>query len=290
MRARLKFMRPAPISNSEFRIQNSELRTTGFSVIEMLVAVSIMTVIVFALYSIFNRTQLAMRGSMTQADISETGRATMDLIARDVEKLAPTRMDGVTNFLRRNSASPQFLSQIDPAGTNILWFCRQESFYVLSRQGDSWVGTGYRIAVPPLESGSFFRPGTLVRFSVQTNAQFLTPYNLTDRLNAALALTNSGVAVPSLEIAPVADGVVHLQFTPLDAQGRPFVSLAPWPFVGNSVPAYVEIELGVLEGQALAKYQALGEGGPGPAQDFLRKQSNKIQMFRKRIPIRSAPL
>jgi hypothetical protein len=58
-------------------------------------------------------------------------------------------------------------------------------------------------------------------------------------------------------------------------------------FVSNAVPAYLELELGVLEPDAFRRYQGLKEGSPTKAREFLEKQAAKVHIFRQRIPIRT---
>ena len=55
-------------------------------------------------------------------------------------------------------------------------------------------------------------------------------------------------------------------------------------FMSNALPAYVELELGVLEPVALKQYQALSAKA---AADFLSRQAGKVHLFRQRIPIRT---
>jgi hypothetical protein len=57
-------------------------------------------------------------------------------------------------------------------------------------------------------------------------------------------------------------------------------------FSSNALPAYLELELGVLEPATLSQYQSL-RGTPA-GQDFLRRQASKVHLFRQRIPIRTA--
>ena len=54
----------------------------AFSIMELLVAVSIMTFIVYALYQMFHQTQKALRGNITQVDVLESGRAALEMMSR----------------------------------------------------------------------------------------------------------------------------------------------------------------------------------------------------------------
>jgi hypothetical protein len=61
-------------------------------------------------------------------------------------------------------------------------------------------------------------------------------------------------------------------------------------FTGISLPAYVEVELGILEDRTLAHYQALTNGSDGPgsaAWNYLMNHAGQVHIFRQRIPIRN---
>jgi len=53
------------------------------------------------------------------------------------------------------------------------------------------------------------------------------------------------------------------------------------------LPGYIELELGVLEPTTLKQFQAFKDS-PAVAAAFLKKQAGKVQLFRQRIPIRTA--
>jgi prepilin-type N-terminal cleavage/methylation domain-containing protein len=84
----------------------SRVTHTAFSLIEILVTVTLLSVIVLGLMVMFNQTQLAFRSSMTQTDVLESGRAVMDLLARELEQLVPANLDHATNFYARYIPPP----------------------------------------------------------------------------------------------------------------------------------------------------------------------------------------
>jgi len=59
-------------------------------------------------------------------------------------------------------------------------------------------------------------------------------------------------------------------------------------FKSNAVPAYVELELGMLEPEALKQYYLMLQDQNPNAPNFLARQINKVHLFRERIPIRTA--
>ena len=69
------------------------------------------------------------------------------------------------------------------------------------------------------------------------------------------------------------------------ARGEPIVDTS-FTFRSNALPAYLELELGVLDPDALKQYEAMKDSPSTVAEAFLRKQAGKVHIFRKRIPIR----
>ncbi|HTD66766.1 MAG TPA: hypothetical protein VK846_09595, partial [Candidatus Limnocylindria bacterium] len=94
----------------------------------------------------------------------------------------------------------------------------------------------------------------------------------------------------------VSDGIVHFAFVPTYPVGsNGFVP------TGNSftfprrvdadtvveIPAYVDIEIGVLEPATLKQFRALKDFNTVAAQNFLRDHVGRIHFFRERVPIRN---
>ena len=73
-------------------------RALGFTVVELMVAISVMTLIVLVLYGLFDQTQRAMRGNVSQVDVLEGGRAAMDMIATDMEQMRASNVRSATNL------------------------------------------------------------------------------------------------------------------------------------------------------------------------------------------------
>ena len=55
--------------------RKSRRRSGAFSLLELMIAVGLLTLIVAALYAMFDQTQKAFRQSLNQADLSEGGRS-----------------------------------------------------------------------------------------------------------------------------------------------------------------------------------------------------------------------
>jgi len=116
---------------------------------------------------------------------------------------------------------------------------------------------------------------------------------------------------PYTNFSRVADGVIHFRLQSYDARGFPLA----WYFLtptkryagvqlkrdsdpalpaesivaclSNTVPAYVEIELGILEPQALEQYRSFAAGSVF-ARRFLSNHVGQVHLFRQRVPVRQS--
>jgi Asp/Glu/hydantoin racemase len=56
-------------------------------------------------------------------------------------------------------------------------------------------------------------------------------------------------------------------------------------FLSNAVPAYVEVELGVLEPQILERYRSIGV--PAAQRAYLEQHVAQVHLFRQRVAVRN---
>jgi prepilin-type N-terminal cleavage/methylation domain-containing protein len=138
----------------------------GFSLLEVLVAVGLMSIVVLALYSMFDQTQKALRQNAGQTDISEAGRAAMELIVRDVEKAWATKIPAVTNNLVIRRVYPA--NQLREFGDDYSRDTTFHELFLLSRP-DAGVNPGLGLFVAE-ENDPLLRVedqvGTLYRYEV----------------------------------------------------------------------------------------------------------------------------
>ncbi len=273
--------------------------SSGFSLIEIMLSVTLLTIILLGLLAMFFQVQRAFRAGTTQADILEGGRATMALIVRDLQEMAPSEFAFVTNCTIAPAGGLNFTTQALPTGwvrTN-----RMEDIGFLSRRGDEWFGTAYRVAY------SSNGVGILHRFSTNGFRDTL-PW----RTSNVLAGIVSEVAGLDPEVSPsfhpVLDGVVSLTFTPFHTNGIAYsntYTVLPrqeangrvinyerqdFEFLADRVPAYIEVELAVVEPNILARFRARDADVPGrqAALEYLNRQIGKTHLFRQRVAIRAA--
>jgi len=182
--------------------------------------------------------------------------------------------------------------------TNVL-----EEVFLFSREGSRLAGTVYRVL------NARGGVGTLGRYTY-THHQRLMPTGWLSIATLGRAATN---------FAPLVEGVVHFRVQAYDALGFPMSAtnrhwyvraatndypnpgyalgedlwLEPDPrlpgatlaiFRSNALPAAVEIELGVLEPDALAQFRQL-PAGSDLARNFLSNRAAQVHLFRQRVPI-----
>lgn len=257
------------------------LRNRGFTLLEMLVSVSVMVVIIFGLYSMFSSTQKAFRGISGQVDVLEGGRAAVELISRDISQAVPGNLANYPNFgVFANNVirTPVVVTAPDGPGlliqTNIL-----QDFFLIVRNGRMWEGHGYYVHRSPsgsnlnLSTNGF---GALYRF--QTNVPALNP--------AAPMINGFYAANPTQTNSfMIVDGVVHLVVRAFNASGADITPFGG-SLGGDRVPHMVELELGVLEPDIVGQARALPNYVAFT--NFLNQQAGKVHYFRQQIPIRSA--
>ncbi len=294
-----------PLRRSGTRIARPS-GTNAFTLVEILVVVVLMALIVLALMAVFSSTQAAFRASITQTDVLEGGRSVMGLIKSDLEPMAPSF--GVSNVAVNFYANPnqfQYQSQIGPLGqslagsaqtrTNVL-----ENFFILTRQNTTWTGTGY---VVDTTNANSINP--LYRFSMTTNVLAAAgPAALYKAFTNAVffaAWTNTSI------MSHLMDGVVHLTVRAYDnngywmTNGYPFgytnTARNVWyssPVLGevgfymfsNTLPASVEIQLGLLEDRTLQRAESLANN-PTAQMAYLSNHVGQVHLFRQRVWIRN---
>jgi prepilin-type N-terminal cleavage/methylation domain-containing protein len=284
----------------------------AFSLIEILVAITLLSLIVVALMAVFNSTQTAFRASITQTDVLEGGRATMDMMTADLRQMAPSF--GQSNILANNYAgavnfyaSTNFYYNTQPLiqlllaspsnrqRTNVL-----EDFFILSRGNlngsPAWFGTGY--AVNPAATNDLY---PLYRFYMTTNVAAADPVTLFTNFMSSLTAntyTNSNWS-------HLLDGVVALTVRAYDTNGvwmtngyafgytnsaknvlflPPALGEVGFYMFSNALPASVEIQLGVLEDRTLQR-AATWLNGSQLQTDYLKQQAGKVHIFRQRVTI-----
>lgn len=305
------------------------LSRAGFSLIEVMVAIGLLTFIIVGLLMMFQQTQRAFRAGMTQTDLLESGRSLMDMMRTEIQQAAPTHYPGFpvqgVNFYTRlstNWASPLIqdlpgLSNPRPRRTNVI-----QDFYFITKQNQDWIATGYKVLFD--DPNGYV--GTLYRFSM-TNPFRRGPFIVGDPRPLPMRgwlWTNTANA------SRIAEGVVHFRIRPYAQNGFPmfwngfstnvfYRTNSTFPGVQvvqqgwvvadvnapdfyrecylfrDAMPAAVELEIGLLEQKVYQRYKSIPVAvGVPPSQSpgfrYLNDRVAQIHVFRERIPLPNADL
>jgi hypothetical protein len=267
-----------------------------------MVVSAMLALIVLALMAVFNSTQTAFRAGITQTGVLESGRAVTDLIKSDLEGMTPSFgstfgypinecgntyfivTNGAVNFYANTNFGYTLLQSLPGSGsqrTNVV-----ENFFILTRQNRTWTGIGYVVDTASQPTNSLYR------FSMSTNVA-------TDPgVLFSIFSTNS-----TANMSHLMDGVVNLTVHAFDVNGAPIyfvgtnIMTVPlnfscgtvqepigYVFYSNTLPASVEVELGILEDRTLQRAESL----PNVAQlNYLSNHVGQVHVFRQRVWIRN---
>ncbi|HEX7862017.1 MAG TPA: prepilin-type N-terminal cleavage/methylation domain-containing protein [Verrucomicrobiae bacterium] len=357
------------IREQKYKLQTRQGRL-GFTVIELMLAIAILGVIIYALFSVFNQTQRALRRSETNTDVAQKARAVAEMIVGELEQAQPTmsfhlldlgsRRIAINEINMLGGMEREFApnNYVMNAANPILQrtnFIHKIFFY--NNRTNGWQGIGYRVV--DFNNGV----GSLQRF--ETNIFGHRPIsNELSRAFVFTPLTNrvglpEEIGRPHRAYRHIADGIVHLTFVPFDRNGRrlgwdtesyqdgsytndyvaararftsntnifpnlmnPGTDLpsgetngynallqegvptgvsdprrpgvpniqytTTFQFLTNVMPAYIEMEFGMLEPDTLAQYYTMLDDQNPNAAKFLQRQISKVHLFRQRITIRTA--
>ena len=277
----------------------------GFTLIEIMVVVVLMSVIILGLMAMFSQTQRAFKAGMAQTDVLEGGRMATEMLARELEQIKPayvssnavSRGVGQTNFFTQTwNDFPQTLPASTSDRTNLMG-----DLFFVTHENQTWIGIGYFI-IPDSTTGGPSDPvpvGTLFRFETNMSAAdfALNPGGLFAGFAGALNLD----AVPTY--SKILDGVVSFNFRTYDTNGywiNPFhpgqiwthsdwsahgYNHADYHFTSNAVPAFVEFEFGLLEQASLDHYKSIPIYTAQT--NYFAQQAGRVHLFRQRVAVRN---
>jgi type II secretory pathway pseudopilin PulG len=271
--------------------------SSAFTLIEVMVVVALLSLIVIALMAVFNSTQSAFRASVTQSDVLEGGRATMDLLGQDLRQAASAgvnQTNSVPNFYVVTSPNAPLVQPLIPDGqprTNVL-----EEFFFLTRQNQTWTGIGYFVATNTPGSALLGWPsgdsGSLYRFEeplpvAQNPRQLFNDFQ--KLINGYNTNNNCGKLL---------DGAIGFKIRMFNTNGFWLTStvnsnLLVFPdfrageygyqCYSNVLPVTVEIEMATLEDRVLQRAASILD--PLTRSNYLSQQAGKVHIFRQRVSI-----
>jgi len=261
--------------------------SAGFSLIEIMVTVALLTVIVLGLVAMFSQTQRAFKSGMTQTSVLDAGRALTDMLGRELEQARAASLPAVNFYVEIPPVAAGTQALPGPGAQPLLRSNVLEDVFFLMRENLRWTAVGYRVGTPA--SGI----GTLYRFLyVCTNSP-------ARELPRALGyFTNA----PLDNLSRVADGIVHFRLRAYDTNGlwitRPRTNInvlqppgyneVDYAFWSNAVPVAVDLEVGVLEPQTAARFWSIPNAAS--QREYLRNQAGRVHLFRQRVDLRNADL
>lgn len=303
-------------------IQSTRRTLRAFTLIEILTAVAITTIIVFTLVSMFNTSARALREANRQTDVWEAARATFGILERGISEVAA---GGATNRINLFAATapPTIHLGINngtfgEVGTDL----RLEDIYVLSRDNNDWLvnvymaGRQQKSDLPTTPLRTLYRyqarypavnpDGTILPIDYANIADSNHAFNKAlDALEQYLDDKANGVQ-PAGDISVMADGIVHLRLVPYAHDGRAYTNNADLNlsqpeldslehyvdadtirFWGNDLPASLDLEMFVLAPDRIQEFRAQTGSQKGVASTTLYLQSHlsSLELFRTRIPI-----
>jgi prepilin-type N-terminal cleavage/methylation domain-containing protein len=269
----------------------------GFTLVEIMVVIALLSVIVLGLMAMFNQVQRAFKAGMTQVDVLESGRMAMDMFNRELQEITPTYRDAI-NFsveLPPFDPVPQQLVASSVWRTNAL-----EQVFFLTRENQRWIGTGYLVSTPDEGVGSLYR--LVITTNINQNPAGLY-YNFRNAPLTKFSRILDGVVQFRVRTFDTNNTWIMNNMGPTNSVTNVLAGISPpgstsevpgeigyYEFRSNAVPAYVELELGVLEQQVWERYKSIpvvGALDPTPRVQFLRKQSGHVHLFRQRVAVRN---
>jgi len=281
-----------------------------------MVVVVLLSLIVIVLMGVFNSTQAAFRASVTQTDVLEGGRAAMDLITGDLRAMTPSL--GATNVfgsannsvqLANNGLIPvnfyitNFSTSIPPLIQSLVASSQQrtnlvESFFVLSRNNQTWTGVGYYV-----DTASTTAVNPLYRFSMSTNVAVANgPGILFASFYYSIYYSNVTNSPPWSHLL---DGVLGFRVRAFDPNGvwltngysfgfsntlknaaffPPYYGEVGCYMFSNALPASVEIEMATLEDRSLQRASTWPNNSAGQS-NYLAQQAGRVHIFRQRVTV-----
>ena len=287
----------------------------GMTLIEVMVAVALLSVIMLGLTAMFSQTRKAFTLGLANVEYQEAGRAAMEIITREVQQTTPTDYTTYPGTNGQYGNGLNFYVNLTPGvNTNLVWQMigtdhtnfSFESLFFVTRYNQQWKAIGYRLMGADAATGV----GTLYRYEADN-------VSLANLLGSATGLSPVSDEFMTDPPSPnpvfgtfgrVVDNVVDFRVRAYDKDGQTIFYPAPpganrgenagdtiftalfesgdinYIFASNAVPAYVEVELGVMETPTVQRLQVL-TNTPVAYWSYLTNHAAEVHIFRQRISI-----
>lgn len=297
-------------------------RQRAVTLLELMVAISLLSVIVLGLYAMFNRTQDALRQGAKQVDVLEGGRAAFELMLREIEQTRTCPYDGAGGFWigfnpYKGTITNALVDNTVPTNDlQMVFFLKRDQVWKGSLHQE-WKGIAYALWTMTADTNASQRYlEDVALFTNGVAALYRYECTMTNVLDVEQGRSNlfelfrvaylSAVATNSYltNFSSVANGVVNFQIKAYSANGNLLnntnVTVTPPPLLAGTdlrtvyyatnavAPAYVEVELSLLDSAALDQARALAYPyNQARLNPFLSQQAGSMHLFRQRIPIRT---
>ena len=285
----------------------SQRRARAFTLVEILTAVAITTIIVFALVSMFNTSIKALQTANRQTDIWEAARSTFGILKNDIGEVTTGGSSDRLNLFAANRP---------PAQVGGFDF-RLQDIFLLSRENNQFNLTGFLVGKDQDSDADDVGVRTLYYYRTNYSAVSGTIPDIDQTLRVPPLGVNKALAARDQYLVDVANGIttnravsvlakgiVHLRIVAYATDGRAFTNSNDLPnlspplplptdhfidadtviFQGDMLPSSVDLEMFVLEPDRIAEYKS--QGGAIARKNYLDKHVNSVQLFRTRIPVR----
>ena len=282
-------------------------RARAFTLVEILTAVAITTIIVFALVSMFNTSIKALQTANRQTDIWEAARSTFGILKNDIGEVTTGGAGDRVNLFAANKP-PLIVGGFD---------FRLQDIFLLSRENNQFNFTGFLVGKDLDSDADDVGVRTLYYYRTTYSAINGVEPDIDQTLRVPPLGVNKAVAALDQYLVDVANGIstnravsvlakgiVHLRIVAYATDGRAFTNsndlsklTPPLPlptdhfidadtviFQGDMLPASLDLEMFVLEPDRIAEYKS--QGGAIARRNYLDKHVNSVQLFRTRIPVR----
>jgi hypothetical protein len=251
------------------------------------------------LMAMFGQTQRAYQSGMRHVDVLEAGRSAMEAITREFKQITVSATFnqgeeyGVNLFATNVHRNPLVLRQ---PGWNVPMAI--QDVYFLAHEG-GLSGRGFVVAPGTTNLADFtlLNNGVGALYYFSTNHPSLNAGDLFLRFEQRFI----GRTATNRHFSMMLPGVVHFRTFAYDTNGFQIQHTA-WTngiivhtnlaegqyyfeFQQGALPAYLEVELGIMEPQVIERARGLADASA--QREFLQSKTDRIHIFRQTIPIRS---
>lgn len=253
------------------------------TILELMVAVSLISFIILVLYQMFDQTQTQMRRTVREVDKFESGRAAAELLKRDVSQMTAANSAAgaaaVNFYVGTNAGATDWsagaFSMINNGSNLVLQNTLQVAYFVSfdpAASPTNWTAVAYRVA-------SSTNPMTVADYGLGTLYRWTTNAN---RFTANMQSAYFG-GPPVGTFQRVVDNVVHFRVTGITNN----VPVPSGGFLTNAMlPAYVEIELGYMDSKTADRARGMLPNTNAVRASLATNVAN-VHLFRLQIPIRT---